>query len=207
MKLIGGYNSPYVRRAAVSLNVMGMAYEHIPLSPFRNQDDVRPHNPLVRVPALILDDGETLVESYAILDALDELAGEAKRLIPASGPERRKIMKITAIAVGTIDKTVMAAYEVKFHSEEKIEHSWVEQNENQALGGFGYLDGLAEATGAGWLAGGECMSQADISATVAFTCAGFARPALDVAGACPNLAAFAARLEAMDEFSSVKPPG
>ena len=205
MKLMGSYRSPYVRRTAASLNVMGLAYEHDPVAVFDNQDDVRPHNPLIRVPTLILDDGESLVESYAILDALDEIAGDAKRLIPASGTERRKIMKMAAIAVGTMDKTVWAAYEGRFHPKEKIHRPWVEHNEEQALGGLGYLDDLAKAAGNGWFAGGDRMSQADISGSVAFSFAALARPRLEVADKFPNLAAFSARCEAMEAFSSITP--
>ena len=204
MKLIGVYRSPYVRRVAASLNLMGMAYAHDPVAVFDDQDAVRPHNPLVRVPTLILDDGEALVESYAILDALDEMAGPDKRLIPANGPRRRTIMKHTAIAVGTMDKTVWAAYEVRFHPKEKIHQPWIEHNEDQLLGGLGYLDALAAAAGDGWLAGGERIGQADVSATIAFTFGAFARPKLGIADKFPALAKFAARCEAMDAFSSVK---
>ena len=105
MKLLGGFLSPYVRRTAVSLNAMGLAYDSEKVPVWDEPEAVRKHNPLVRIPTLVLDDGDVLVESYAILDALDEMAGD-KRLIPASGPERRKVMKVTAVGVGAIDKTV-----------------------------------------------------------------------------------------------------
>lgn len=204
MKLIGVYRSPYVRRVAASLNLLGMAFEHDPVAVFDDQDAVRPHNPLVRVPTLILDDGESLLESYAILDALDEMAGPDKRLIPASGLERRNIMKRTAVAVGTIDKTLWAAYEIRFHPKEKVHQPWIEHNEEQALGGLGYLNDLAEAAGDGWLGGGDRISQADVSGAIAYTFAAAARPKLGVADRFPALATFAARCEAMDAFSSVK---
>ena len=91
MRLVGGYGSPYVRRVAISLNALGLPFESNAVSVFENPDAVQQHNPLVRVPALVLDNGEELVESYAILDALDELAGPEKRLTPASGKERRHV--------------------------------------------------------------------------------------------------------------------
>jgi len=205
MKLLGVYRSPYVRRVAASLNLMGMAFEHDPIAVFDEQDAVRPHNPLVRVPTLILDDGEVLLESYAILDALDEMAGPDKRLIPASGAERRKVMKLTAVAAGTLDKTVWAAYEVRFHPKEKVHQPWIDHNEDQMLGGLGFLNDLAAAAGDGWLAGGERIGQADVSGAIAFTFGAFARPKLGIADRFPALAAFAARCEAMDAFASVKP--
>ncbi len=205
MKLIGTYRSPYVRRVAVSLNLMGMAYEHDPVHVFDNQDAVRPHNPLVRVPTFILDDGESMVESYAILDALDEMAGAGKRLIPASGAERRKIMKLTAVATGTMDKTVWALYEGRFHPKEKVHQPWVEHNEDQMLGGLGFLNEVAEAAGDGWLGGAGRVTQADVTGAIAFTFGATARPKLGIADKFPALAKFAARCEAMEAFSSVKP--
>lgn len=75
MILIGQYDSPFVRRVAVALQLYGFSYEHRPWSVFGDADRVAAVNPLRRVPTLITDDGEALLESSAILDWLDELAG------------------------------------------------------------------------------------------------------------------------------------
>ena len=205
MKLLGSKRSPYVRRVGVSLNVMGLDYTLDPVAVWDNPEEVSAHNPLVRVPTVVLDDGDTLVESYAILDALDEMAGDDKRLIPASGPDRRKVMKVTAVASGTIDKTIWAVSEGRFHPKEKVHRPWIEHNEGQVLGGLGYLNDLAAAAGDGWLAGGARMSQADVTGVVAFTFANLARPRLEISDKFPALAAFAARCEATEEFSSTMP--
>lgn len=204
MKLIGSYRSPYVRRVAASMNLMGIAYEHDPIPVFDDQDAVRKYNPLVRVPTLVLDDGESLVESYAILDALNETADDDKKLIPMSGPDRRQVMKLTAVATGTMDKTVWAVYEGRFHPKEKVHRPWIEHNEDQALGGLGFLNDCAKAAGDGWLAG-DRISEADVSAAVAFAFAAMARPKLEVGGKFPTLAALSERCEAMEAFSTVKP--
>jgi glutathione S-transferase len=82
MILVGNYDSLFVRRVAVALNILGLGYEHRPWSTFGNADRLVALNPLRRVPAL-LDDGEVLIESATILDYVDETAGEA-RLIAAS---------------------------------------------------------------------------------------------------------------------------
>lgn len=205
MKLFGSYRSPYVRRVAASMNLMGMAYEHDPVPVFDEPDAVKAHNPLVRVPTLVLDDGESLVESYAILDALDALAGEDKRLIPLNGSARRQVMKVTAVATGTMDKAVWAVYEGRFHPKEKYHKPWVEHNEAQALGGLGFLDERAKAAGDGWLAGTDRISQADVSGAIAFAFTGMARPKLEIGERFPALAAFSARCEDLEAFSSVAP--
>ena len=205
MKLIGGFGSPFVRRVAVSLNFLGFDWEQEAISAFDNPEPVRKHNPLVRVPTVVLDDGEALVESYAILDALDGMVDDAKRLIPAGGGPRRTVMQLSAVSTGTMDKAVWAYYEGRFHPAEKVHEPWVDHNDGQVMGGLGYLDTCAEKVGDNWLAGTDRISQADISATVAITFTNRVRPKLQVMEKFPHLAAFAARCEAMEEFSSVTP--
>jgi glutathione S-transferase len=204
MKLLGGFLSPYVRRTAVSLNALGLPYESVKVPVWDEPEAVKAHNPLVRIPTVVMDDGEALVESYAILDALDEMASD-KRLIPASGPERRKVMKVTAVGVGAIDKTIWAVYEQRFHAKEKVERSWVEHNEAQAVGGFEWLDNLAKQAGDGWLCGPK-LTQADITAAVGFTFAKKTRPKLGLAEKFPALEAHNARCEALDAFKDAPLP-
>src|SRR5262245_49411407 len=93
MKLVGRYDSPYVRRVGVSLHVLAMPFEHVPLSPFSQSAEFRRYAAIGRMPALVLDEGGTLIESAAILDYLDEIAGPARALIPATGLERRKALR------------------------------------------------------------------------------------------------------------------
>jgi glutathione S-transferase len=90
MILVGQYESPYVRRTAVSLRVLGFAYEHDTRSVFGDFDTVRQTNPLGRIPSLILDDGQVLIDSGAILDWLDQTVGPARALVPPAGAERRR---------------------------------------------------------------------------------------------------------------------
>jgi glutathione S-transferase len=89
MQLVGHYDSPFVRRVGVSLHVLGIPFERKLLSVFSNAEEMRAFNPLVRVPALVLDDGECLIDSAAILDHLDEMAGPERALLPAGGKARR----------------------------------------------------------------------------------------------------------------------
>src|SRR5512143_707883 len=93
MFLIGQYDSPFVRRVAIAMRLYGLPFEHRPWSTFGDADKIAPFNPLRRVPTLVLDDGEALIESMAILDYLDELVGPSKAMIAESGPERRRGVK------------------------------------------------------------------------------------------------------------------
>lgn len=104
MILVGQYDSPYVRRVAISLKVLGLAYEHDTRSVFGDFDAMRKTNPLGRIPSLILDGGEVLIDSAAILDHIDETVGAERALIPREGAQRRQVLRRIALATGVIDK-------------------------------------------------------------------------------------------------------
>ena len=86
MILVGQFDSPFVRRVAVTLNHYHMPYTRNPISVVRDVGEMQKINPLVRVPSLILETGEVLIDSTAIIDHLDEMAGPARALTPAHGP-------------------------------------------------------------------------------------------------------------------------
>src|SRR5579864_8101013 len=106
MVLIGQYDSPFVRRVAIALRLYGIAFEHRPWSTFGDAGKIAAYNPLLRVPTLVLDDGEALIDSTAILDHLDERVGPDKAMIPPRGAERRRHLRIIALATGLGDKAV-----------------------------------------------------------------------------------------------------
>ena len=207
MKLIGNYISPYVRRVAVSLNALEIPFELEEVMVFDNPEAVRAHNPVVRIPALVLEDGEVLIESAAILDELDHLVGPERALTPAAGRIRRDVMKITAVAIGSTEKAQWSVYERRFRPEEKVHEPWIEHNDNQVVSGFQFLDRLAGLAGeGGWIASTPVMTQADITSAVAYSFAALTRPALNLAERVPNLAAFAAHCEEMDIFKAAPVP-
>src|SRR3546814_6962420 len=111
MLLVGQYDSPFVRRVGVSLRVLGFDYEHDRRSVFGDFDSMRETNPLGRIPSLMLEDGTVLIDSAAILDWLDETVGPERALIPRAGAERRRALRLIALATGAVDKAGAAAYE------------------------------------------------------------------------------------------------
>ena len=117
MILIGQYDSPFVRRVAITLKTYGLAYEHRPWSVWGDADKIAAHNPLRRVPTLLLPDGTALVETFAIIDALDELVPAERALLPRSGATRRDGLRIAALSSGLADKAVSLLYEPMFRTE------------------------------------------------------------------------------------------
>src|SRR5512140_281085 len=95
--LYGRYASPFVRRVAVTLRHYDILYRHMPLMPFGpDKAELARFNPIARVPALRLADGEMLIDSAAILDYLDSLAGPGRSLTPVAGPARRRVLTLLA---------------------------------------------------------------------------------------------------------------
>src|SRR6186997_2806360 len=132
MKLIGMLDSPYVRRVAVSLKLMGVAFEHQSLSVFRTFEQFRAINPVVKAPTLICDDGAVLMDSTLILDYLEERVVPAKRLMPASGAARREALRLTGLALAACEKCVQIVYEHNQRPEEKRHEPWLERITAQA---------------------------------------------------------------------------
>src|SRR6185369_15243167 len=127
MLLIGMFDSPFVRRVAVTLKLFGLPFEHGNWSVGRDFDRIREYNPLGRVPTLVLDDGEKLMESAAILDYLDERAGAERALLPRSGRERRQALNLMAMATGAAEKGVLQIYERVFRPETKRHQPWLDR--------------------------------------------------------------------------------
>jgi glutathione S-transferase len=196
-----------VRRTAGSLNAMGIPFELDAVPVFDKPELVSKYNPLTRVPTLVLDDGEALIDSAVILDHLDELAGAGKRLVPERGAERRHVLKLTTVALGAVDKAVWSAYEHRFRPAEKVHKPWVQHNDAQVVAGFTHLDAIVAKLGENaWIAGTQRMSQADITTAVGFTFAQIVRPNLGLAEKAPNVARFAARCEALAPFKGAAIP-
>ena len=203
MILIGQYDSPFVRRVAVALRLYGMAYEHRPWSVFRDSDQIAAFNPLKRVPTLVLDNGEALIESAAILDWLDEQAGPDRALIAAGGLDRRAALKVCALAGGLAEKAVSLVYERAVHARETP--VWVARCRSQIEGVLGVLEAdRAARPGPWWF--GDRIGHADIAAACALRFLAEAHPEVFDPDLWPALAAHARTCEARPEFAAVIQP-
>jgi len=202
MILIGRYLSPFVRRVATTMEFYGMAFEHQPLQ--HTGDDVpelRKHSPIGRVPALVLDDQQVIIESAAILDYLDREVGPARALTPVAGSERNRALSLLGVATGAIDKAIATAYEVRFRPEEKRHQPWVDRCADQARGGFTHLEQQLEND---WFVGDK-MGQVDISVAIGWQFLGIGTPDLQNSIAAPRIDALLERMMAMPEFSKTIP--
>jgi glutathione S-transferase len=201
MLLIGVNRSPYTRRVAITLRHYGVPYEQRDLSGFGNRPEVRAANPLGRIPALVLDDGETLIDSGAIVDHLDQTYGGAAPLMPASGVDRRAVLKIAALMMGACDKGLHAAYERNHHPPEKVHQPWIEDCLAQMKIALAAVDGMVDPSKPYLLLGR--LTHADISAFIAERLARGLK--IDTADEMPRLHRLAMRLLEQPAFRSTEP--
>jgi glutathione S-transferase len=201
MQLIGQYDSPFVRRVAIALDLYGMAFEQQPWSVFRDADRLAAINPLIRVPTLVMDDGAVFTDSAAILAVLDDMVGPEKALIAATGPDRREAFRLMAMASGAADKAVSLVYEANLRESQLA--SWVERCRAQVAGAFDLLEAARARRKDMWLFGDD-IGHADI---ILGTVTGFVGQALgDVfpLSNWPALAAHSARCEALAPFKAYR---
>jgi glutathione S-transferase len=203
MILIGQYDSPFVRRVAIALTLHGFAYEQRPWSVWADADKIAPFNPMRRVPTLLLDDGEVLIESGAILDALDEMAGPHRAMWPSSGAERRRALKVGALGSGLADKAVSLLYEGFLH--EAPSQVWIDRCRAQIADVLSALE-ADRAIGDSLFWQGDTIGHADIMVACALNFTREAHPDLFDAARWPRLEAHGALCEGLAPFQAIRQP-
>jgi glutathione S-transferase len=202
MQLIGMLDSPYVRRAAISLRMLGIPFEHRPLSVFRDFEAFQSLNPLVKAPTLICDDGCVLVESSLIIDYAETLAGRS--LMPRDPEARRRALRPIGLALVACEKAVQHFYELK-RAPELRDAGWLQRVDGQLRDACGLLNAdLHEASVDRWLCG-DAPTQADVTVAVAWTFTQIVAAEIVSARDYPAFAAFAARAERLPAFKALQP--
>jgi glutathione S-transferase len=198
MQLVGMLDSPFVRRVAISMQCLGIEYDHRPLSIFKTYDEFRSVNPLVKVPTLICDEGEMLVESTLIIDYLESMAG--KSLLPGNIDDRRQALQLIGVALVAAEKVAQRIYELKVRPEEYQYEPWLDRINEQLVSALDQLEeSVAKNSGESWLLG-DALSQVEITLAVVWRFVVNAAPQIAAAKPRPALAAFGTRAELLPEF-------
>ncbi len=139
MKLTFSPASPYARKVRIAAIELGLM-DRIELVPTTvapaqpNETYSRDISPLKKLPALILDDGQVIVDSYVIFEYLDDLAGG--KLVPASGAKRWQIKTEHSILQGMTDAMLLCRYEIGVRPKELLWQSWVDDQWGRAWQGL-----------------------------------------------------------------------
>ncbi|KQP05703.1 glutathione S-transferase [Methylobacterium sp. Leaf93] len=199
MQLIGMLDSPYVRRVAISLKLMGIPFVHRPLSVFRHYEAFAAINPVVKAPTLVTDNDIVLMDSTLILDHAECLIGADRRLHPITPSERDRSQRLIALALAACEKTVQIVYERNLRPAEKQHGPWIDRVRGQLVAAYDLIEDEI-GDGEGWLLSSPRPLQADVSVAVAWSFSRMMIPDLVDAGVYPRLVASTARAEALPEF-------
>ena len=200
MQLIGMLDSPYVRRVAISMKLMGLPFLHRSVSVFRQFTEFQKINPMVKAPTLVCDDGEILMDSTLIIDYLASLVPANARLMLDDAKSRRDALKNIGVALLACEKAVQRYYELTLRPADKQHAPWLERVTAQMRTAFDELEQIV-ASAHPWLHG-ERLRQDDLTIAVAWRFAQFVVADALAVNRYPGLLAYSARAEALPEFIS-----
>jgi len=200
MILVGMLDSPYVRRVAISMKLMGLPFEHQAVSVFRHMDRFRAINPVIKAPTFVCDDGTVLMDSTLILDYLEHCVAAGNGLMPPGGEPRKQALRLIGLATAANEKNVALVYEKHQRPPEKFHAAWFERSNEQVHAAFGELE-KAMSDARPWF-GGARVSAADVAVAVAWRFGQFYNAKEVPESRYPGLVAFSRRAEALPEFAA-----
>lgn len=199
MQLIGMLDSPYVRRVAVSMQLLGLPFGHQSLSVFSTFEQFQRINPVVKAPSLVCDDGSVLMDSTLILDYAEALAAP-RSLMPAEIGARLRTLRLTGLALAACEKSVQIIYERKLRPAEKLHQPWISRVSGQLLAAYGALE--AELERAPLAVTSDSIDQAGISTAVAWHFTQMMLPDVVNGADFPALRTFSALAEHLPAFAA-----
>lgn len=200
MKLIGSLTSPYVRKTRIVLAEKRIGYDFEVDVPWNADSHVPDHNPLGKIPVLMMDDGTTLFDSRVIVEYLDSL-NPVSRLIPESNRRRIMVKRWEALADGICDAAATIFLERKRHDAEQSPE-WISRQQKKVSRG---LETAAHELGDKKWCDGNVYTLADIALGCTLGYLTFRFPEIEWRNASPSLADLFDRLEKRTPFMETVP--
>jgi glutathione S-transferase len=202
MKLTYSAGSPFARKVRIAAIELGLIdkIELVPttVAPATPNDEYSKITPLKKLPVLILGDGSVILDSYVIVEYLDELAGGGK-LIPASGPDRWKVKSDHSMLQGMLDSMLLCRYENMVRAKELKWQGWADDHWNRAWVGMARFNDKPEVLS-------RPLDIVHISLACVLGYADFRYADCGWRKAYPNLAAFNERMLARPSVQISVPP-
>jgi glutathione S-transferase len=204
MKLLGSAASPYVRKVRVMLAEKKLEAPLVMEQVWAADTGIAHHNPLGKVPCLLLEGGDVLYDSRVIVEYLDTLSPVGK-LIPASGRERAEIKTWEALADGILDAAVLIRLENTFdgRSESQRSPAWIARQRAKVDRG---LDAIARGLADKPYCAGIHLTLADLAVGCALLWLDYRFPDIAWRSRHANLARLADKLAARQSFVDTQPP-
>ena len=203
MKLIGSNTSPYVRKVRVVMAEKKLEYEYVLEDVWSDSTNIALTNPLGKVPCLIMEGGEVISDSRAIVEYFDTLSPVGK-LIPTVGRERAEVKTWEALADGVLDAAILARLEATWagRTEAQRSQAWIDRQLGKVDAALKFMSkGLADKP----YFVGIHLGLADIAVGVALGYLDFRFPQINWREQYPNLLKFQDKLMQRPSFADTKP--
>lgn len=203
MKVIGSLTSPFVRKVRIMMAEKKLDYQ-LELEDVWASNKVDAVNPLGKIPCLVMEGGETIVDSRVIVEYIDTLS-PVGRMIPERGRERAEVRTWEALADGLLDAAVLARLEQTWAGRPESQRSaaWVDRQLNKVSATLAVMSqGLADRP---WFFGIH-MTLADIAVGCALGWLEYRFPGMTWRESHPNLGKFADKMNARQSFIDTAPP-
>jgi glutathione S-transferase len=201
MKLLSSTASPYTRKVRIVLVEKKIECEIQPVDVQPVENPVNSHNPLGKIPTLVLDDGTALYDSRVIVEFLDGKS-PISRLIPEDLRDRVAVRRWEALADGVLDAGLLVRYESLREAAERSK-AWTDKQIARVKRGMAQM---ASDLGERAWCHGERYSLADIAVGCCLGWLGFRKPGgIEWHAEYPSLAKHYEKLMARPAFAETVP--
>lgn len=202
MKIIGSLTSPYARKVRIVLAEKKIEADFVAENVWAPETTIAEHNPLGKIPCLLMDDGSAVFDSRVIVEYVDTLSPVGK-LIPADGRERAAVKTWEALADGILDAGILARLEATWRPAEQQSPAWIERQIGKI---HSALQNMSSALGESNCCHNNQFGLADIAVGCALGYLDFRFPSLEWRAPYPNLDALYQRLMERQSFKDTVPP-
>jgi glutathione S-transferase len=202
MKLLGSITSPYVRKIRVQLLEKQIPFEFVLEDVWKADTSITEHNPLGKVPCLILTGGQVLFDSLVISGQMEYMMPTIP-LLPTNPAKRAEVRTLEVLGQGMSEAAVAILLETRFHKSEAVSQLWIDRQMKKIQDCLAYVENRVVNTPGGYLT--EQFSLADISVGCALFYLDFRMPELNWREKHPGLIDYAERLACRPSFESTKP--
>src|SRR5262245_14142123 len=140
MKLLGSPGSPYARKARVAMLEKKIHCEFVADRPSNPDSQVPKHNPLGKVPVLVLDDGKSMYDSSVIVEYFDHIGGSGPQLIPVDFAARIAVRQWEALGDGIVDAIVALTHDSRYSETCDANAGWYQKQLKKIERGLATLE-------------------------------------------------------------------
>ena len=204
MKLIGMLDSPYVRRVAISLDMLGVPFEHEAVSVFATFEQFQRINPVVKAPTLVCDNGEVIMDSSLILQFI-EASQTCSASLWSTAPEHlQHEFRAVSLALAACEKSVQLVYERNLRPASAQHEPWIARVSGQLNAAYTALEQEVQSRP---LAFRALRKHEVVTAAVAWQFTQSMLADVVIAAHYPGLVALSQHMEAQPEFMRYPPVG